>query len=75
MGGRTREKELSRSREFRLGEGMLYVTSAMQGTRLRKGCPRFKKHKWKIAKEPLIGGQLPSKDRLSGSHPQKDKES
>lgn len=56
-------------------EGTPYVTSAMQGTRLRRGCPRFKKHKWKIAKEPLIGGQLPSKDRLFGSHPQKDKES
>lgn len=53
-------------RKFRLGEDILLKSP--------QPC-RLKKHKRKIAKESLIGGQLPSKDWLFGSHPQKDKES
>lgn len=36
------------SQEFWLGEDTLYVTLAMQGTRLRRGHPALKKDKWKL---------------------------
>lgn len=50
-----------------------YLAHARHKT--KEGTPQAKEGQVEIANEPLTGGQLPSKDRQLGSHPQKAKES
>lgn len=43
------------------------------GNKMEEGTPQAQQKQVEIAKEPSIGKQLPSKDKLFGFHPQKDR--